>query len=307
MIKQRTVDAARGRWVGILTSLGVDESFLRNKHGPCPVCGGTDRFRFDDKDGNGTWFCSKCGSGRGIELVIALRGGITFKEACAVIDPLVGSAKMHTSRDKKRDPAPLIMRIKSESSRDVADVAQYLEGRGLEVPPGILGHAGLTYYTDGNAAGKYAAMIAPMLSHDGELLSHHVTYLEDGKKAQVDPAKKMMTPVRKLDGACARLYRRGQVLAIAEGIESAIAYKMLTSVPTWAATSSSLLAKWKPPLGVSTVVIAGDNDASYAGQHAAYSLACRLVIDGYHVMVDIPKEVDTDWCDVLENSRKAQQ
>ena len=50
-------------------SLGVPAKALTNRHGPCPVCGGKDRFRFDDKGGRGTWICSTCGAGDGIELV----------------------------------------------------------------------------------------------------------------------------------------------------------------------------------------------------------------------------------------------
>ena len=40
--------AAHGRWPEILAALGIDPAALRNRHGPCPGCGGRDRFRFDD-------------------------------------------------------------------------------------------------------------------------------------------------------------------------------------------------------------------------------------------------------------------
>lgn len=306
-MKQRTVDAARGRWVGILSAIGIDESHLRNKHGPCPVCGGKDRFRFDDKDGNGTWFCSHCGSGRGIELVMLLKG-CQFKDACAMIDPLIGKSAMHTSRQRK-DPVPLLIRIKSQSTREYREVRRYLESRGLEVPPGVLEHGGMTYYSDGSVIGKYAAMIAPMICAGGELASIHVTYLHGGAKASVDSPKKMMPPAIKLAGSCVRLYRRDDtgVIAIAEGIESAIAYKVLTGVPTWAATNATLLAQWKPPEGITRVVVAGDNDASFAGQEAAYMLARRLKSDGLDVNVDIPAVTDTDWCDVLAETKRLEQ
>ncbi|NYY79755.1 hypothetical protein DMH17_06695 [Raoultella planticola] len=33
------------------------------------MCGGADRFRFDDKEGRGTWFCNQCGAGDGLKLV----------------------------------------------------------------------------------------------------------------------------------------------------------------------------------------------------------------------------------------------
>ena len=39
---------AQGAWPAILTGLGLEARYLRNRHGPCPACGGTDRFRFDD-------------------------------------------------------------------------------------------------------------------------------------------------------------------------------------------------------------------------------------------------------------------
>lgn len=53
---------AQGHWPSILVALaGLTESQLTNKHQPCPLCGGEDRYRFDDKDGQGTWFCNQCG------------------------------------------------------------------------------------------------------------------------------------------------------------------------------------------------------------------------------------------------------
>jgi putative DNA primase/helicase len=33
-------------WPRVLAQLGIPESALRNKHSPCPACGGKDRFRF---------------------------------------------------------------------------------------------------------------------------------------------------------------------------------------------------------------------------------------------------------------------
>jgi putative DNA primase/helicase len=77
-------DQARDRWPGILRELGVDERFLRNKHGPCPFCGGKDRYRFDDRDGKGTFFCNQCGPGDGMEFVMRYRK-ISFKEAAELV------------------------------------------------------------------------------------------------------------------------------------------------------------------------------------------------------------------------------
>ena len=58
---------AVGKWQSIFSSLGIDVG--NGKHCPCPVCGGKDRFRFDNKDGRGTYICNQCGSGDGLELI----------------------------------------------------------------------------------------------------------------------------------------------------------------------------------------------------------------------------------------------
>ena len=55
---------ARGRWKAILLAAGVSEELLAKQNKPCPACGGTDRFSFLDRDGDGTYFCRGCGGGR---------------------------------------------------------------------------------------------------------------------------------------------------------------------------------------------------------------------------------------------------
>jgi putative DNA primase/helicase len=59
---QEVKRAARGGWYGILTSTGISDSYLRNRHQP----------RFDDKEGNGTFYCGGGGepvSGDGFKLI----------------------------------------------------------------------------------------------------------------------------------------------------------------------------------------------------------------------------------------------
>ena len=77
MIRRNTGERARGRWRDILPQLGIDSSFLKPNpydKGPCPLCGGKDRFRFDDKEGSGSYFCNQCGPGVGIILIRKKRG-----------------------------------------------------------------------------------------------------------------------------------------------------------------------------------------------------------------------------------------
>ena len=92
-------EAARGHWPRILSSLGgLSESELSGKHGPCPLCGGNDRFRFDDIDGSGSWFCNQCGgahqqggAGSGMTLLIRKKDW-TFKHAAVQVKAFLGIA-----------------------------------------------------------------------------------------------------------------------------------------------------------------------------------------------------------------------
>jgi len=83
-----TVKQACGHWPHILPALGV--KVMKNRHQPCPVCGGSDRFRFDDKEGRGTWFCNQCGAGDGLSLVEKALG-VTVSEAADRVNAVTGS------------------------------------------------------------------------------------------------------------------------------------------------------------------------------------------------------------------------
>ncbi|MBF0140072.1 MAG: AAA family ATPase [Magnetococcales bacterium] len=66
--------AANGNWPRIHAALGLAPQFLSKIHGPCPFCGGKDRFRYDDKEGRGTFICAQCGAGDGLALAARLLG-----------------------------------------------------------------------------------------------------------------------------------------------------------------------------------------------------------------------------------------
>jgi putative DNA primase/helicase len=90
-------DLTRGRWPDLLAGLaGLTPEQLTDKHQPCPCCGGADRYRFDDKDGSGSWFCNQCGGrdgagggGTGIDLLMRVTGW-QYAEACRHIEQRLG-------------------------------------------------------------------------------------------------------------------------------------------------------------------------------------------------------------------------
>lgn len=305
-LKARTADEAVGRWPGIMQALGIDPQFLRGKHGPCPACGGTDRYRFDDKDGRGTWYCSRCGSGDGFELLRKVFGW-SFADAARQVDRIVGTVPAGAIAPTRTEESKVLaLRAAWKASQPVTKgdpVWLYLNRRlGLDMVPADLRlHPALRYTDeDGEDLGRFPAMLALLRYPDGSGASIHRTYLtEAGGKAPVPKPKKIMSG-KSLNTAAVRLGPAGQCLGIAEGIETALAASRRFCVPVWAATNAVLLESWAPPAGVKRVLIAGDNDAgaSWAGQAAAFNLARRLARDRYAVDVQIPQAAGKDWADL---------
>ena len=306
-------DECRGQWRSILPRFGVPETALTGRHGPCPICGGKDRFRFDDIEGNGTWVCSQCDGFSGVDLVMNLHGW-TFLRTCDELRKVIASADITAApRSTATPPAASVRndqdradaqrrsrRTLWEASRPLTpgdDVCRYLNGRGItRLPVGpSLRICDRCIYGDGMT---FPAMIAAVQDPDRQGVSLHRTFLKDAAKAPVAAPRKLM-PGPIPDGSAVRLASHGAQLGIAEGIETALAASELFSIPTWAALTTSILKKWWPPEGVKEVVIFGDNDTNGAGQRASEHLAERLRAGGFVASIKVPAVVGTDWADVL--------
>jgi len=296
MTLEKTREAARGRWRGILLHFGLDEKFLRNLHGPCPLCGGKDRYRWDDTNGDGGFYCSTCGPGSGIHLLMS-HCHWDFSRAAKEVDRIIGNipradAPQERTEESKRD----FMRRLYRESRPVVPgdpVHRYLTRRCGE-PDGLLAdirfHPALRHSTAGST---HPAMIA-MMGWDGKRFSGlHRTFLtEDGFKAAVDPVRMTYG-----DAGAVRLGPPAERLGIAEGIETAICACRLFNLPVWSGLCANGIKAWEPPEGVRQVVIFGDNDCNWVGQAAATERARQLVTRGFEVEVLIPPRPGTDWAD----------
>lgn len=304
MFHEKTTHAARGKWKGILLSLGIPEKSLSGKHSPCPLCMSKDNFRFDNKDQRGTYICT-CGAGDGMKLAIEYTGK-SFADVARLIDEMVGNVKADTI------PAKPIMTDEQRRNtlRDTYKATQpvqpgdlvhrYLEARGVDelIYPDALRFAPKLRDGDG---GIRPCMVAMVSGPDGKPVSMHRTFLKsDGSgKAEMASPRKMM-PGELPEGACIRLseYVAGGPLGIAEGIETAMSASALYDMPVWAAINSAILKKWLPPDGCTEVAVFGDNDPKFGGQSAAWALAHRLAVKGFEVSIHIPEQVGADWNDV---------
>jgi hypothetical protein len=163
-------------------------------------------------------------------------------------------------------------------------------------------------YQDDDTRASYSALVAPAVLNN-QLVNIHRTYLTDGgQKAPVSDPKKLMPPLfdGATKGAAIQLYPAGSTLAIAEGIETALAVRVARpELSVWATINKGGMASLILPGQVDTVFIMADLDRSGAGQRAAYRLQRRLQSEGRTAVVCLPEVAipagakGVDWLDVL--------
>jgi putative DNA primase/helicase len=172
--------------------------------------------------------------------------------------------------------------------------------------PVLLGDARAPYYSeevdsDGKKhyrlVGRYPAVIAPIQGADGSV--HSVQRIYD---ADLEERKKTLPAVETIKGSAVRLFDpKDGVLCVGEGIETCLAAHQLFHLPVWAALTAIGLEAFVPPPRLLRLHIFADNDSSFTGQDAAYSLAKRLRNQRRDLIIEVhtPRLVDTDWLDVL--------
>jgi len=302
-------DRMAGRWKEVLPQLGnLDLRTLDGRHRPCPLCGGKDRWRFDDKQGSGSSICGQCGAKTGMQLLMALNGW-DFGTAAREIEALIGDSPAPATKGpatkteaEKYAEAKAFWRAGGRiASGDPVDL--YLKHRvGTYAPTRALKFIPATPFS----GTMYPAMVAAFVDVHGELAGIQRTFLTpDGRKANLDPARWNTGALP--DGGAVRLAPYDKVLGIAEGVETALAATRLFGLPVWAALTENRVEVWEPPEGVNEIVVFGDCDGNFVGQSAAYSLARRLSRDKTRtVQVMIPPEVGKDWNDELASMQRTQ-
>ena len=156
------VNASKGRWPHILHNMGINVP-ENNKHGACPKCGGKDRFRFDDKNGKGTWFCNHCGNGDGLDL-ITLVTGKDIKSSCHEINKIIQLPefrKITPTRIKKVSAEKGVGTYEKLKNGCLSGESQYLTNKGLmNNQYNITGHP----YTQGNFSFPTGSLLLPLVN-----------------------------------------------------------------------------------------------------------------------------------------------
>ncbi len=279
-MKMNVTDAVKqacGHWPRILPALGV--KVIKNRHQACPVCGGSDRFRFDDKEGRGTWFCNQCGAGDGLKLVEKVFG-VSAAEAAGKVGALTGNlppvapeviAVSEVENDADRKAAAAMASKLMEKTRTGTGNA-YLTRKGFpdnECVMLTVAHktGGVTY-----SAGD---LVVALHDHSGALVNLQLINADGLKRTLKGGAVK---------GACHTIEgqkQAGKRLWIAEGYATALTVHHLTGETVMVALSSvnlfSLASLARSQHPACQIVLAADRDLSGDGQTkaAAAALACE--------------------------------
>lgn len=299
-----TVKQACGHWPRILPALGV--KVIKNRHQACPVCGGSDRFRFDDKEGRGTWLCNQCGAGDGLKLVEKVFG-VKPSEAAQKVNAVTGNlppvapeviptAEAETEADRK---AAVSLAVRLMEKTRTASGNAYLTRKGFpdrECPVLSVMHktGGVTF--------RAGDVVVPLYDDTGALINLQLISSDGLKRTLKGGAVK---------GACHTIEGKkqaGKRLWITEGYATVLTVHHLTGETVMVALSSvnllslASLVRQKHP--ACQIVLAADRDLNGDGQNkaAAAAGACEGV-------VALPP-VFGDWNDAFmqhgeEASRKA--
>jgi len=300
-MKTSTKANAHNKWRGILSALGFTDGELSINHGPCPICGGVDRYRFTDYKGGGEYFCSGCGPGGGFDLLMQ-KNEWNFLTAAKEVDRVLGTDIKEVFQPKvdmekrRRD----LNEVWAQGTDQVL-VCDYMRSRGIMIPVGDMCNLRGAHelYLRGTKS-RHRGMLALMRDPRGRPVSIHRTYI-DAKE------RKVMPPTGELKGASVRLgIDPDHTVVIGEGIETTLAGMQYYDIKSgYAAISAYGMETLQISGDVKMAIILADHDASFTGQKAAFTLARHLDSKGMDVKVVMSQYVGDDFNDIIRCARRS--
>lgn len=267
----------------------------RHSKRPCPICGKKGKFRIDNKDNTGSWICV-CGAGD-IWKLLTETTGKDFKTLAREIDQHFGNEYERPVVEEKTGPTILdlmIKRVGISNKITGTNVEQYLNSRGIfEIPQkNIVESSGNMLAIASDALNK------PVYSHE--------TFLNGSQKADLETQKKMFSLIENTEyseSVAIRMFPVQSTLGIAEGIETALSCRQIYKCSVWSTLNSSLMKKFRAPVGVDHLIIFADNDKNGTGLAAAFECGNRNILsknDVKKVTIRWPGSV-CDFNDMLVN------
>ncbi len=243
---------AKGHWEAIFQRLDIPTN---RGEGECPSCGGKTRYRFDDREGRGTYHCSHCGAGTGLDLVMK----VNQCDARSAAEMVAGVMALplpepKPARDKPQSSISIADKVAALVAKTVSGESQYLLNKGLPSPSKAL-------LSDGS-------LLLILQAMDGTTTGAQVINPDGSKRLLAGTTKKgSFIPVR-LQSPTED--EQPVTVLIAEGYATGVTVSLLGNGVVLAALDEGNLihvakvcrAKW--PLA--KIIIAADNDWHEPGE-----------------------------------------
>jgi phage/plasmid primase-like uncharacterized protein len=311
----------------VLDMLGVRTKKIgtRNHVGPCPRCGGHDRFAVSTR--KQVFNCRGCEAKGDVIALVQHVDGCSFSEA---VERLIGGRWRPSSRVEPGN----VVKTADEDRAALASAARYVaEMRAIISAPIALAYLERVRKID-------VAAIEDVLSRIDAIGWHPAVYFNELEYPKPgDPPHPLhgqrlgaiigeMTDAKtaKPTGAISRTYLapegtkvlkaktlaspRGIIrlspddaveagLFIAEGMETALAGMAIGLRPMWATGDRGVMSEFPLLAGIEALSVVADNDASGDGQQAAQRVAARWRAAGRDVRMFLPKAEGDDLNDAL--------
>jgi phage/plasmid primase-like uncharacterized protein len=273
--------------------------------GPCPYCGGHDRFGVHTR--KQVFNCRGCGAKGNVIALVQLCDSCDFKDA---IETLVGggirphakpSAKPSAKRDESDEQHNLdrAAAIWHAASPLGPETITYFAKRGINIDQ-VPDHGGLRFHErcpwDGGTMPAVIGRFTTAIGNESRgIWRRPIT----GEKP------KSLGP---MSGCILRLWADEAVeqgLVLGEGVETTLAaatritHRGTLLQPAWAACSAGNMETFPVLSGIEALTLLVDNDASGAGQKAAAACATRRSAAGREVIRLMPKIEGADFNDVV--------
>ncbi|EHF3472195.1 DUF927 domain-containing protein, partial [Proteus mirabilis] len=293
------VKASQGRWLYILANLGITVPD-NHKHGACPKCGGKDRFRFDDKNGKGTWFCNQCGHGDGLDLVKLVTGKET-KTACQEVSKIIllpTFKEIAPTQIKKVSAKKGIEHYEKIKAFSSLGESQYLINKGFANHQCLITRQ---QYTQGEFSFPVGSLLLPLVDTD--------SVIKGGQLISLNGEKSLLSGST-LSGSfiIVRQPKKKPLeqIVITEGFATGLSLSKCLDALIVASVSATNLVKVAQQLRAqypdAKIIIAGDNDFVDGKDNTGKMWAERAgkAVDGWVTLP--PTHYKADWDDFRQEN-----
>ncbi|WP_179997240.1 primase-helicase zinc-binding domain-containing protein [Acinetobacter sp. YH16050] len=286
---------AQGLWMDtIFPRFNIEVRF--KKKTPCPACGGRDRFRYDDKNGNGDYICQHCGAGDGFSLIQKCTH-LSFPDTIAEVAAIVGldATSNITDADRARWRKEKEIRDKEQRERELkmqeqiarkadglfrnaylGDFSLYLKNKQVDKDPKIK----ITH--DGN-------LLIPAIDENGKIWNVQ-TITPDGQKLFIQESGGRTGGCFFMIGEVQPDLYDAHIICIAEGYATGMSIHMATGHPV----ALSFVANNLPKVGAvlrkkypkAVFVYCADDDSAKEDTGIKYAKEAQSITGGIVILPD---------------------